>query len=277
MEIEALLREKKRIIDDALKGYLAEDDTPIFTAMRYSVIDGGKRIRPILCLLTYEASGGRDFDEIIPIACGIEMIHCYSLIHDDLPCMDNDDFRRGKPTSHRVFGEGVATLAGDGLFAFAFELLSRSKSDQKLRVIADLARITGPKGIVAGQEMDIREKKELTPSFLRKTHFRKTALLITGSIRAGAIIARVDDSILTNLTRGGEALGMLFQITDDLLDVREKGSEENRLTYPLLYGIDRSRFRARRYADRARYYFHRAGEVYQVLKEITTFILNRDR
>lgn len=277
MEIKGLLKAKQEIINDALIRYLGEDNSPIFEAMRYSVLNGGKRIRPILCLLTYESAGGDDLAEIIPIACGIELIHCYSLIHDDLPCIDNDDYRRGKPASHKVYGEGVATLTGDGLFAYAFDLLSRAGSEESLRVIADLAKITGPKGIVLGQEMDIREQKDRSPTFLRQTHFRKTALLIAGSIRAGAIVGRVDDPILNDLTRGGESLGMLFQITDDILDAEAGGREENRLTYPLIYGLKRSQFRARRYADRARYYFQRAGEDFQILQEITNIVLNRDR
>jgi geranylgeranyl diphosphate synthase type II len=277
MEIETLLKEKKAIIDGALASYLGEEDTPIFRAMRYSVLNGGKRIRPILTLITYESAGGEDMDEIIPIACGIEMIHSYSLIHDDLPCMDNDDFRRGRPSSHKVFGEGVATLAGDGLFAYAFELFTRSKSKRKIEVIRDLARISGPRGVVAGQEMDIRDVKERTTRFLRQTHYRKTALLISGSIRAGAIIGDVRDQTIGYLTRGGELLGMLFQITDDLLDLDDKGTEENRLTYPSIYGEMRSRFRARGYADRARYYFEMAGQEYQVLTHFTRFILNRSR
>lgn len=276
MEIEGLLKAKKKIIDHALAQYL-DGNSPIFEAMRYSVLDGGKRIRPILCLLSYECSGGTNVDEILPIACGIELIHCYSLIHDDLPCMDDDDYRRGRPSSHKMFGEGVAVLVGDGLFAYAFDLITRSESERKVEVVADLTRITGPDGIVAGQEMDIREKKERNPRFLRQTHFKKTALLITGSIRAGGLVAQVKDSTLQSLTLGGESLGMLFQITDDMIDVHEQGSEEDRLTYPMIYGLDGTRFRARKYADRARFYFRKAGTGYRVFEEITDFILNRDR
>ncbi|HID32881.1 MAG TPA: hypothetical protein EYP24_05835, partial [bacterium (Candidatus Stahlbacteria)] len=197
--------------------------------------------------------------------------------HDDLPCMDDDDFRRGKPSSHKVFGEGVATLAGDGLFAFAFEVFTRSRSERKIEVIQDIAGITGPKGVVAGQEMDIRSGKERSPALLRKTHFHKTALFITGSIRAGAIIANVPEPILDHLTRGGKCLGMLFQITDDLLDLDEKGTEEERLTYPSIYGVESTRFRAKGYATRANHYFEKAGKDFKVLNHFTRFVLHRKR
>ncbi len=260
MDLERYLKEKKLLVDEALKNFL-KPESFLFEAMAYSAIDGGKRLRPILTIATYEILGGRDLSVIMPIACGMEMIHAYSLIHDDLPAMDNDDYRRGKLTNHKVFGEAMAILAGDGLYSLAFELFTTgngSKSAQ-WRVVREMAQVTGPRGIVFGQALDIKKEKEFNPKTLRMIHKNKTAKFFAGAVRCGAIMAEADEEITEILGKVGLYLGMLFQITDDILDVIgddksmgkavRKDQLQDKLTYPRVYGLDGARFRARRYAD----------------------------
>lgn len=256
--------------------------------MAYSAIDGGKRLRPILAITTFESLGGKDLSEIMPIACGMEMIHIYSLIHDDLPAMDNDDYRRGKLTNHKVYGEGMAILAGDGLYALAFELFARGTGNKeaKLRVVEEMARITGPRGIVLGQALDIDVEKDMNPRMLRKIHHNKTAKFFAGAIKCGAIMARTSESVLDDLYRGGIYLGMLFQITDDILDVTgnkqvvgkatQKDEVQNKLTYPRVYGLEGARLRARRYADLAQNIFCRRGTGFEFFTNLTSYILKRN-
>jgi geranylgeranyl diphosphate synthase, type II len=244
-------------IEAALERILpAENVRPpsIHRAMRYSVFAGGKRIRPVLCL-----ESARMFTEhveaAIQVGCALEFIHTYSLIHDDLPALDNDDLRRGKPTNHKVFGEAIAILAGDALLTLAFETLAKSplEAERRVRVIAEIASAAGTvNGMVGGQVADVEaEGKPATAAGLEYIHRSKTAALIRASIVAGAIAGGAENEDVERLRRFGDNIGWAFQVVDDLLDVEEssaalgktagKDQAQKKATYPALYGIEKSR------------------------------------
>jgi len=240
-------RETNIWLDRLLPG---EDEEPciIHKAMRYSVFAGGKRLRPTLAVLAYKWAGG-DGDKIYPPACGLELIHTYSLIHDDLPSMDNDDLRRGKPTNHMVYGDAMAILAGDALHALAFELLSKSDS---IEVIREVASNIGTAGLVGGQVLDIiSEGKSPDRETVEKIHKGKTAALIRTSLRIGVILAGAIPEELKSITDYGDNMGLAFQVVDDILDItadqkdlgKPIGSdlEKGKATYPAVYGIEKSR------------------------------------
>jgi geranylgeranyl diphosphate synthase type II len=284
-DINKYLAEKKDLVDRVLQKYFPPEP-PFFGVMFYS-LETGKRIRPILTLATYEALGGKNLEEIMPVACALELIHTYSLIHDDLPAMDNDDFRRGKPTAHKQFGEALAILSGDGLYAYAFELLAQGSNliNERYRVIQTVSAAVGPKGIVYGQVLDIEDHHSADPRTLRRIHFNKTAKFICAPIKCGAIMARAPESTIRVLEWAGVYLGMLFQYTDDILDVVGKKEElgktpgkdlsAGKLTAARVYGLPGARFRARRYAEKARGLFAGLGSGFAILEQITDFVLNR--
>jgi len=245
------------VIEAALERILPAEETQppsIHRAMRYSVFAGGKRIRPVLCL-----ESARMFSENVSAAiqagCALEFIHTYSLIHDDLPALDNDDLRRGKPTNHKVFGEAIAILAGDALLTLAFETLAKSplESERRVRVIAEIASAAGTvNGMVGGQVADVEaEGKLVSAAALEYIHRSKTAALIRASIVAGAIAGGAADADVERLRRFGDNIGWAFQVVDDLLDVEEssaalgktagKDQAQKKATYPALYGIEKSR------------------------------------
>jgi geranylgeranyl diphosphate synthase type II len=282
--IEKYLKIKKKLVDAALEKYFANKN-PFFNTMYYSV-DSGKRIRPILAIASYEANKGRDIEAIMPVACGLELIHTYSLIHDDLPAMDNDDFRRGKASAHKQYNEAIAILSGDGLFAYAFELFSAGEtSAEKLLVINAVSEVVGPNGVVYGQVLDISEKEKPHAKMLRRIHFNKTAKFIAVSLKVGAIMACAAPDRIASLYQAGVCLGMLFQYTDDILDVVGKKGElgktpgkdqaSGKVTGPGIYGIEGARFRAERYAALARQKFLRFGNDFSILVGLTDFVLNR--
>jgi geranylgeranyl pyrophosphate synthase len=221
--------------------------------MRYAMFPAGKRIRPLLCIAAYRANGGRADSEILPFACGIESIHAFSLIQDDLPCMDDDRERRGQPTLHIAFGEANALLASDALFSLAFEMFTRStiSSARRVRAIREIAAAVGSRGIVEGQIHDIDPAKSRDARTLRRIHRLKTARLIAASFAVGAIAAGADQRTIRDMSRSGLYLGMLFQITDDLLDEKQEAGNPNSFTYLGFYGRDYAQFLARRY--RAKY------------------------
>ena len=244
-------------IEAALEKFLPGESTPpasIHRAMRYSVFAGGKRIRPILC---YESAKlfSADADAAIPVGCALEFIHTYSLIHDDLPALDNDDLRRGKATNHKVFGEAIAILAGDALLTLAFQTLANSAIEpaRRVRVISEIAAAAGTvNGMVGGQVADIEaEKKPADAAMLEYIHRSKTAALICGSIVAGAIAGGAADEDVERLRRFGGQIGWAFQVVDDILDVSEssaslgktagKDQAQQKATYPALYGLEKSR------------------------------------
>lgn len=296
LEIRTYLAAKADLINKALGSYLpAESAFPsaVHQAIRYSVFAGGKRLRPILVLAAAEAVGGRE-EEVLPAACAIELIHTYSLIHDDLPAMDNDDFRRGKPTCHRVFGEAVAILAGDALLTQAFGLIARSTLTQNLvppkaalEVIAEIAEAAGSLGLVGGQVLDLKaEGKPPEASLLEAIHMRKTAALFRAATRTGAILSRAKEEQLAALTAYGEHFGLAFQIIDDILNVtgdpkkmgKGTGSDQARkkATYPALYGVEKSRELAREHIAQTVAVLSSWGEKAFLLREIALFTLSRE-
>jgi geranylgeranyl diphosphate synthase type II len=255
MDFKEYIKKKREIVNQALDKYLPDENKEpksLHQAMRYSVFAGGKRLRPILAMASFEAANGKGRG-ILPVACALEMIHTYSLIHDDLPCMDDDDLRRGKPTLHIVYGEGVAVLAGDALHALAFELLLQAKSPQ---VILEVAKAIGTEGMIGGQVKDLEaEGKEVSLKQVEYIHTHKTGKLLGTSIRAGAILGSADRTTLSALSSYGEKFGLAFQIVDDILDVvgkeeiigKKKGSDKanSKATYPEVIGLEESKKLAR--------------------------------
>jgi geranylgeranyl diphosphate synthase type II len=259
-DIKAYLNEKKDLIDSYLKSYFTASSSPsvLHEAMKYSLFAGGKRIRPILALASFEACGG-DAKKIIPQAAALELIHTYSLIHDDLPAMDNDDLRRGKPTNHKMFGEAMAILAGDALLTEAFFMMTQAdikiKPSILLKALREVALAAGHNGMVGGQAQDIiSEDAEPDSETLEFIHLHKTAALIKSSVRIGPILAGSRKKQLQALTRYGENTGLAFQIIDDVLDVEGSAEElgkpvgsdsrKKKMTYPSLYGIEGARNKA---------------------------------
>jgi len=285
------LEERRKAVDAALDRLLPSETVApatIHKAMRYSLFAGGKRLRPILCLAAAEACSDST-DAAMPLACAVECIHTYSLIHDDLPCMDDDDLRRGRPTNHKVFGEGVAVLAGDALLTIAFELCAKTKPNASFTVgdyVAELAHVAGSRELIGGQVEDLEgEGKPVTPEHLRHIHEHKTAALLRGSIRLGALAAGASKGQLENLTTFGHDIGLAFQIIDDILDATStkeamgksvRADEKNeKATYPKIWGLDKSRAEAKRLTDHALAALANLGEPAVALREIATYMLAR--
>lgn len=278
-------------IERALDQYCpddAEDDAPLTAAMRYSLLLPGKRIRPLLVLLAADACGG-SIEQAMPAACAVEMVHVFSLIHDDLPAMDDDDLRRGKPSNHKVYGEAQAILAGDALFALAFEVLALHihPSAVALSCIAELANATGPTGMAGGQSMDMQGLGNAVKiETLDLLHRRKTGALIRCALRMGGIIAHASEDQLAALSTYGENLGLAFQITDDLLDIEGstakagktigKDQEQGKCTYPALLGAQECRKRAEILIEEAIRAAMVFGNKAEVLEALARSILNRD-
>jgi len=260
IKIKQYLDERKTLVDKALQKFMPKPSglaSDVIRSMNYSLFAGGKRIRPILCIAGAEAVGG-SADNVVPVACAIELIHTYSLIHDDLPVMDNDDFRRGKPTNHKVFGEAVALLAGDGLLTLAFNLMAGYGAEKEvekkelLRVIDLIASAAGYKGMVGGQVVDITyEGKKPDPNVVEYIHRHKTAALIAASVTAGTILAGGNKDEEKSINRYGQQIGLAFQIADDILNIEGdkkvigKGigsdKERGKITYPSVFGTAESK------------------------------------
>ncbi len=256
-DLKKYLKRQQELVNNSLDGFLSEEKqypSEIHTAMRYSVFAGGKRLRPILTIAAAEAVGGKA-EEVIKAACAIELIHTYSLIHDDLPAMDNDDYRRGKLTCHKAYGEALAILAGDALLTYAFEMLADiDSSKHTLRVIKEIAQAAGSRGMIGGQVIDILSENNLrgnASEALDYIHAHKTGALFRAAIRSGGLLAGAEEKQLTSLTSYARCFGLAFQITDDILDVegnsdelgKPVGSDEKnkKLTYPAIYGLEVSR------------------------------------
>jgi geranylgeranyl diphosphate synthase type II len=260
----------------------------IHKAMRYSIFAGGKRIRPVLCLAACEAVGGK-LAAALPLACAVECIHTYSLIHDDLPCMDDDDLRRGKPTNHKVFGEGIAVLAGDALLTHAFSLaalVKPSRSYTTRQFVEELAFAAGSRRLIAGQVQDLEgENKRLSLKEVKTTHLNKTAALITTSIRLGAMAGNASASELKRLTRYGQDLGLAFQVIDDILDATStkqvmgksvRADQKNRKsTFPVVLGLDKSKQYAAALIADAHKQLKPFGKPAEPLRAIADFFLTR--
>jgi len=292
-DLTAYMAERARAVDEALGRFLPPESAPpetLHKAMRYSVFAGGKRLRPVLVIAGAEAVGGR-MDDVMPTACAVEMIHTYSLIHDDLPAMDNDDFRRGSPTNHKVFGEALAILAGDALLTLAFRLLAdnvppASGGARLHGILVEIADAAGSPGMVGGQVADIEsEGKRADGEVVDYIHTHKTAALIRASIRSGAILAGATPPELDALGVAGEALGLAFQIMDDILDVTATSEElgktagkdqaQQKATYPAVHGLEASRRRAQHLVAEAHVALEPFGPRALPLRALGTFLIDR--
>lgn len=291
-DINSYLQERKKIIDSALDEYLPSEDTYpqlIHKSMRYSVFAGGKRLRPILVMAVLDIFN-KNLSQSIPAACAVEMVHTYSLIHDDLPSMDNDDYRRGKLTNHKVFGEGIAVLAGDALLTIAFETLAKVNTgdpEVNIKIIKEIAGALGTDGMIGGQVVDLEsEGKKINKRTLNYIHTRKTGALIRASVRVGAIISGASETELEALTGYSEALGLAFQITDDILDIEgeeaklgkatRKDAVQKKATYPGIFGLEEAKKKSEDLYLEAL----KAVEIFQnrgdTLKYLAHFLVNRD-
>ena len=293
-DLAAYLKERREVVNRALDRFLPPADTfptSIHEAMRYSVFAGGKRLRPILVIGAAEVAGGA-IEPVLPTACAFELIHTYSLIHDDLPAMDDDDFRRGRPTSHKVFGEAVAILAGDALFTLGVRLLAESflvgAADPALlpELLAEVTDAAGTPGMIGGQVVDIEsEGRVVSPDVLEYIHTHKTGALIRAALRAGALLAGASDSVLGALTAYGERLGLVFQIVDDILDVegsletlgKTAGSDrrKKKVTYPEFHGLAASKARAAALTREAHAALAGLGRAAEPLAALADFVLHR--
>ena len=293
-ELDGYLKERAQLVERWLASSVAESDgapdARLYDAMRYSLLGGGKRLRPVLVLAACEAVGGK-LEDAMGLACAVEMIHTYSLIHDDLPCMDDDDFRRGRPTNHRVYGEAIATLAGDALLTDAFKVLARNTPATvppgvALEAIGELATAAGSAGMVGGQVIDLLGAgKSKTIEELEELHARQTGALFLASVRGGARLGGGSAKEIEALDAYARALGLAFQVVDDLLDVEgsteqmgkrtQKDQAHGKATYPAILGVQRSHELARELEHRA----HRAltgfGSRGEPLRQIATFVVER--
>ena len=292
-DLKACLESATDAVNRALDGFLPKASmkpATIHQAMRYSLFAGGKRMRPALCLAAAAACGGNEA-EALPLACAVECIHTYSLIHDDLPAMDDDDFRRGKPTNHKVFGEGIAILAGDALLTQAFEIAAKCRGWPRYshqRILLELTSASGSLQLIAGQVADLEgEGKPHSAAQLKYIHERKTSALLCCSVRLGGMSANCSETQLQALTKFGYNVGLAFQIIDDILDVTQtseqlgktagKDTAAQKATYPSIVGLAKSRRIAQRLTERA----FAALEIFrgnaQALEALAGYLLNREK
>jgi geranylgeranyl diphosphate synthase, type II len=293
MNLRVYLRSRQIEIDRTLDRYLPKANSKPATlhkAMRYSLFAGGKRLRPILCLAAAEACRG-SIRNTLPLACALECIHTYSLVHDDLPSMDDDDFRRGRPTCHKVFGDGVAVLAGDALLTVAFEIVSKARPAPRYAMatlLREIAIAAGSQKLIAGQVADLEaEGRKASREELRYIHENKTAAILTASVRLGAMSANADSKKLNAITNFGRGLGLAFQIIDDILDVTQtsemlgksagKDIAAKKATYPAVIGLEKSRAEARRLTRKAHgaLSIFRGGEA-EALHALANYLLERE-
>src|SRR5438067_3236648 len=292
MNLKTYLIARQKMIDRALDHFLPKENAPpptIHKAMRYSLFAGGKRLRPILCLAAAEGCKGK-LIEALPLACAMECIHTYSLVHDDLPSMDNDDFRRGRATCHKVFGDGIAVLAGDALLTVAFEIAARAKPTRRYsmsEIFREISIAAGSRRLIAGQVADLEaEGKKVSRAELRYIHENKTAAMITTSARLGAMSANTDPRKLRAITKFGYALGLAFQVIDDILDVTQtseklgksagKDIAAKKATYPAVIGLEASRTEARRLTRQAHHALKVFGRKGEMLRILANYLLERE-
>jgi len=293
VNLKSYLVTRQKLIDRALDRYMPKANTKPSTlhrAMRYSLFAGGKRLRPILCLAAAETCHGK-INDALPLACAVECIHTYSLVHDDLPIMDNDDFRRGRPTCHKVFGEGIAVLAGDALLTIAFEIVSYAKTSRRYDMSALLREISvaaGSQKLIAGQVADLEaEGKSVQRRQLQFIHENKTSAILTSSVRLGAMSANAAVRKLSAITQFGQRLGLAFQVIDDILDVTQtseilgksagKDVAAKKATYPAVIGLEKSRAEAKRLTREA----HNALSIFsdrdaEALHALANYLLERE-
>ena len=296
MDLKRYLFEKRQLVNEALEGYLPEPEGPaseVVAAMRYSLFAGGKRLRPILCLAGAEAVKSSS-KRALPVACALELIHTYSLIHDDLPVMDDDDLRRGRPTNHKVFGEAVALLAGDGLLTEAFHLMTCPEVVEQisppvlLRVIELISNAAGFKGMVGGQVVDIQSEGEtLDLDTVEFIHTHKTGALITASVVSGVMLGGGNEDQIRAMTAYGEKIGLAFQISDDILDIegdsdtmgKTAGMDEKKgkITFPSIVGLKRSKDIQATLVEEAIESLRCFNHETQPLREIARYIIGRKK
>ncbi len=293
MNFKDELKEKISTIDEYLEKYLpSEQEYPqvIFKAMRYSVFAGGKRLRPIMVMEACKAFGG-NLEKSMPFACSLEMIHTYSLIHDDLPAIDNDDYRRGKLTSHKMFGEDIAILAGDALLHHAFETMSRACVEQNdikaAKAMLAIAEGAGVYGMVGGQVVDvISEGKPIDKDTLDFIHKNKTAAMLVGALKSGAIMGGASDAEVKKIEKAGELIGVAFQIQDDILDVTStfeklgkpinSDEKNNKVTYATMFGVEKAAEFVKDMSDEAKEILKSMGDKTDFLVRLTEYLIKRD-
>lgn len=292
MDFKAYLKEKSTLVEDTLQKITAEFSKvspTLNAAMEYSLMAGGKRLRPIMLMAAADAVG-KNGSKFVQTACGLEMIHTYSLIHDDLPAMDDDDYRRGKLTNHKVYGESMAILAGDALLTMAFETIAvqpETEADKLLRVIREISSAAGAAGMVGGQAIDLlSEDKQVGIDVLQKMHSAKTGALFRAALRSGAILADADEKQLAALTIYAEKFGLAFQITDDILDVvgdeaqigKPVGSDEknHKSTYVTIYSLERAQEMAKQAVDEAIAALDSFGAEADFLRALVTYLIKRE-
>jgi geranylgeranyl diphosphate synthase, type II len=289
-DLKAYLGKQQQAVEAALEASIAVVyPETIYEAMRYSLMAGGKRLRPILCLATCELVGGA-IEMAMPTACALEMIHTMSLIHDDLPAMDNDDYRRGKLTNHKVYGEDIAILAGDGLLAYAFEFIAaqtQAPAAQVLKVIAHLGKAVGAAGLVGGQVVDLQSegKSDVTLETLNYIHRHKTGALLEASVVCGAMVAGAAEGEVDRLSRFAQNIGLAFQIIDDVLDITAtqeelgktagKDLQAQKATYPSFWGIEESKRQADQLIAAAKAELQSFGAAAQPLLALADYITAR--
>ncbi len=275
-DLKAYLKERAEEVDQALETYIPMEGDylgNIGQSMRYCLFPGGKRFRPVICLAAAEALG-KSRELAMPAACAFEMIHCFSLAHDDLPCMDDDDERRGKPTCHKVYVEAGALLAADGVSIWAFHVAARSEH-AAVEIVKELAEASGHPGMVGGQVIDFQaqESNQVSAELLKRIHATKTGALIRGSVRCGALAAGADQDQLGRLSRYAERVGLVFQITDDILDAEE---DHEAVSFPAVFGMEASRKMAAEATQQALEELSVFGAEAQPLRALATFLLERD-
>lgn len=292
MNLDSLLADYTRTVDRMLNQWLPKESAKpaaIHRAMRYSLFAGGKRMRPALCLAAAQACGIRRLADALPAACAVECVHTYSLIHDDLPCMDDDDLRRGRPTSHKVFGEGMAVLTGDALLTVAFEILAKAKPTGRYGLadfVIELSRAAGSRFLIGGQVADLEaEGRKSDTSALRFIHRGKTAAMIVCSLKLGAMSANATPRVLGILEEFGGHLGLAFQVIDDILDVTQsseqlgksagKDAAAGKTTYPAVLGLEASKKEAARLTDKALASLSPLGERADILRALARKLLAR--
>lgn len=294
MEFKQCLKEKASFVEKVLKEYMPKEEgyqKTVIEAMNYSLSAGGKRLRPILTLEACKIVGGNE-DEAIPFAIAIEMIHTYSLIHDDLPALDNDDLRRGRPTNHKVYGEAMGILAGDALLNYAFEVMlagsiNKENPEKYLKAINEIAKGAGIYGMIGGQVVDVEsENKQIEKEKLDYIHMNKTAAMMAGCMRAGATIGGANSEQMEEITKYAKNIGLSFQIVDDILDIvgdeaklgKKVGSdiENHKSTYPSLLGLDKSKEIAHNLIDEAKKSIEKLSDDVDFLKGLAEYIIDRE-
>ncbi|HBE9528159.1 TPA: polyprenyl synthetase family protein [Clostridioides difficile] len=294
MEFKQCLKEKASFVEKVLKEYMPKEEgyqKTVIEAMNYSLSAGGKRLRPILTLEACKIVGGNE-DEAIPFAIAIEMIHTYSLIHDDLPALDNDDLRRGRPTNHKVYGEAMGILAGDALLNYAFEVMlagsiNKENPEKYLKAINEIAKGAGIYGMIGGQVVDVEsENKQIEKEKLDYIHMNKTASMMVGCMRAGATIGGANSEQMEEITKYAKNIGLSFQIVDDILDIvgdeaklgKKVGSdiENHKSTYPSLLGLDKSKEIAHNLIDEAKKSIEKLSDDVDFLKGLAEYIIDRE-